>query len=173
MPVRDMDLFAAAEGAAVPVAANRGASGIDGTLASAAGFARGSERRVTLLIGDLAFLHDINSLGLLRSLDEPMVIVLLNNNGGGIFSFLPIAEHDDVFESHFGAPHGLTFEAAAALFELNYACPTSPDAFIRDYEAARSAPRSTLIEVRTDRRENVQAHRRLLEAVVAEVEATL
>jgi len=170
MPVRDMDAFAVFEGEAVPVEANRGTSGIDGTLASAAGFARGLNRRVTLLIGDLAFLHDINSLGLLKTLDPPMVIVLLNNNGGGIFSFLPIAEHKDVFESHFAAPHGFTFAAAAALFELDYACPASVDEFVREYERARCAATSTLIEVSTDRQENVRAHRILLESMVREID---
>ena len=93
MPVRDLDTYAAAGGAPVPVAANRGASGIDGTVATAAGFARGLGRPVTLLIGDLALLHDLNSLAMLR--DVPVVVVVLNNDGGGIFSFLPVARHKD------------------------------------------------------------------------------
>jgi len=166
MPVRDMDAFADCQRESLPVEANRGASGIDGTIASAAGFARGLERRVTLLIGDLAFLHDINSLGLLRSPDVSMVIVLLNNNGGGIFSFLPIAEHGDVFESHFGTPHGMSFEAAAALFGLDYTCPDSVRSFVDQYERARCTSGSTLIEVRTDRRENLRVHRLLQESVL-------
>lgn len=76
-----------------PVAANRGASGIDGVVSTAAGFAEGLSRPVTLLIGDLSFLHDINGLNLLRSGESrpPLTIVLVNNAGGGIFSFLPIA----------------------------------------------------------------------------------
>ena len=121
MPVRNMDVFGCTRPEPVQVGANRGASGIDGTIATAAGFARGLASPVTLVIGDVAFLHDLNSLRLVHSLEVPMVIVLLNNDGGGIFSFLPIAEHADVFERCFGTPHGMTFEHAASLFGLESA----------------------------------------------------
>ena len=87
MPVRDLDTYAATGGAPVLVAANRGASGIDGTVATAAGFARGLGRPVTLLIGDLALLHDLNSLAMLR--DVHVVVVVLNNDGGGISPSYP------------------------------------------------------------------------------------
>lgn len=171
MPVRDADTFAASPSGPHCVDANRGASGIDGTIATAAGYAHGSGRRVVLLIGDLAFLHDLGSLALLRHAAQPMVIVVLNNNGGGIFSFLPIAAHEDVFESHFAAPHGLTFEAAAALFGLRYARPASPEEFAAAYAAARGSSNSTVIEVRTDRLENVAVHRSLIQSAVEEVES--
>src|SRR5690606_32470191 len=91
MPVRDMDAFAAPGGGRAPVASNRGASGIDGTISAAAGYARGLGAPVTLVAGDLALLHDLNALALLR--DLPVVVVAINNHGGGIFSFLPIARH--------------------------------------------------------------------------------
>ncbi len=158
MPVRDMDTFGCPRPAPVVVGANRGASGVDGTIATATGFARGLGRRVTLMIGDVAFLHDLNSLRLLRTLDTPFVIVLLNNDGGGIFSFLPIAGFSDVFERYFGAPHGMTFEHAAALFDLSHAKPRSADEFVRVYEAARRGAGATLIEVQTGRRENYDLH---------------
>ena len=75
-------------GMTVFVNGNRGASGIDGLIASAAGYARGLDKPVTLMIGDLAALHDLNSLGMLRDLPVPLIIVLLNNGGGGhIFFF--------------------------------------------------------------------------------------
>jgi 2-succinyl-5-enolpyruvyl-6-hydroxy-3-cyclohexene-1-carboxylate synthase len=160
-----MDAVAAPGATARPVAANRGASGIDGTVASAAGFAWGLARPVTLLIGDLALLHDLNSLALLRACRDPFVLVLINNDGGGIFSFLPIAGYPDVFEPYFGTPHGLTFEAAASLFGLAYSRPATPEAFGDAYAAACRHPGGTLIEVRTDRRENRDLHERLLAAV--------
>ena len=166
MPVRDMDAFADSERGFLPVEANRGASGIDGTIASAAGFARGLKRPVTLLIGDLAFLHDLNSLSLVRHLAVPLVIVLLNNNGGGIFSFLPISQQTAVFESYFGTPHGIRFEAAAGLFGLDYAHPESADAFVENYQSALRASVSTLVEVTTERAENVRIHRWLRESVL-------
>ncbi len=163
MPVRDVDMFAALDGSAAPVAANRGASGIDGLVATAAGFAEGLNAPATLLTGDLALLHDLNSLAFLR--DRPVVVVVINNDGGGIFHFLPIAEHEAVFESYFGTPHGLTFEAAAALFGLNYHHPQSPQDFLAAYRAACSRKAGTIIEVTTDREENVRLHRRVLEQV--------
>lgn len=104
MPIRDMDMYGKPRAHTVRVGANRGASGIDGTLAAAVGFATGLRRPVTVLLGDLALLHDLNSLVLAHNSSAPLVIVVLNNNGGGIFSFLPIARFTDVFESYFAAP---------------------------------------------------------------------
>ena len=168
MPVRDLDTFAAADGAPVPVAANRGASGIDGTVATAAGFARGLGRPVTLLIGDLALLHDLNSLAMLR--DVHAIVVVLNNDGGGIFSFLPVARHEKLFEPYFGTPQGVGFEPAAGMFGLGYERPATAEDFVESYREACARGSSTLIEVKTDRKENVALHRRVLEEVAARVE---
>ena len=163
MPIRDMDTFAATDGPSVPVAANRGASGIDGTVATAAGFVRGSGRPVTLVIGDLALLHDLNSLAMLR--DLPVVVVVLNNDGGGIFSFLPVAQQKKFFEPYFGTPHGLGFEAVAAMFGLGYERPRTAPELLEAYRTACSRDASTLIEVATDRASNVALHRELLESI--------
>ncbi len=165
LPIRTMDMFAAGEGGRARVAANRGASGIDGTIATAAGFARGTGRPTALLIGDLALLHDLNSLALVR--DLPLTLIVLNNDGGGIFSFLPIAGQKDVFERYFATPHGLSFSAAAGLFGLAYAAPTSPAEFTAAAAKALAAKGPTLIEVRTDRRRNHALHARLQRALVA------
>ena len=167
MPIRDLDTFAAPDGAPVPVAANRGASGIDGTVATAAGFARGTGSPVTLLIGDLALLHDLNSLAMLR--DLPVVVVVLNNDGGAIFSFLPVARHKAFFEPYFGTPQGLTFEHAAAMFALDYEHTGTASGFVEAYRTACARNGPVLIEVRTDREKNVAVHRRLLEALSAEL----
>jgi len=168
MPVRDLDTHAAADGAPVPVASNRGASGIDGTVATAAGFARGLGRPVTLLIGDLALLHDLNSLAMLR--DIQVVVVVLNNDGGGIFSFLPVARHEEFFEPYFGTPQGVGFEPAAKMFGLDYERPATTAEFIEAYGSACARASSTLLEVKTDREQNVALHRRVLEEVAALVE---
>jgi 2-succinyl-5-enolpyruvyl-6-hydroxy-3-cyclohexene-1-carboxylate synthase len=167
MPIRDLDAFAAADGAGVPVAANRGASGIDGTVGTAAGYAHGLGLPVTLLIGDLALLHDLNSLAMLRGL--PVTVVVLNNDGGGIFSFLPVSEHKPFFEPFFGTPQGVGFESAAKMFGLDYTRPTSAEEFLTAYRAARSAESPSLIEVETDRDENVAFHRELLERAATAV----
>ena len=163
MPIRDLDTYAAEDGAPVPVAANRGASGIDGTVATAAGFAHASGRPVTLLIGDLALLHDLNSLAMLR--DLPVVVVVLNNDGGAIFSFLPVARHRDFFEPYFGTPQGLSFEHAAAMFGLGYRRPSSATEFLEAYRTACASSMPALIEVRTDREENEELHRKLLSEI--------
>jgi 2-succinyl-5-enolpyruvyl-6-hydroxy-3-cyclohexene-1-carboxylate synthase len=153
MPVRDVDRYAVDDGEAVPVFANRGASGIDGTVATTAGVAAGRGSPATLFIGDLALWHDLNSLALLadRPDGEPVVVVVVNNDGGGIFHKLPIREHEDVFEPYFTTPHGRTFEDAAATFGLAYDQPATPSAFTDAYRSACTRATPTLIEVRTDR----------------------
>jgi 2-succinyl-5-enolpyruvyl-6-hydroxy-3-cyclohexene-1-carboxylate synthase len=163
MPIRDLDTYAASDGASAPLAANRGASGIDGTIATAAGVARASGRPLTILIGDLALLHDLNSLAMVR--DLPVVVVVLNNDGGAIFSFLPVAHHEAFFEPYFGTPHGLSFEHAAAMFSLGYDCPRSATEFVEAYRKASGSSTPTLIEVRTERQENTRLHRELLSKV--------
>jgi len=172
MPVRDADAFAASTGTPPLVVSNRGASGIDGTVATAAGVARGLDAPVLLLIGDLALLHDLNSLALLRE-GPPVTVVAVNNDGGGIFHFLPIAEHDGVFEPYFGTPHGLGFEHAAEQFELTYYRPDTPSAFAAALASARSSEASALIEVRTDRAANRVLHADLLARIARAVDEML
>jgi 2-succinyl-5-enolpyruvyl-6-hydroxy-3-cyclohexene-1-carboxylate synthase len=168
MPVRDLNRHAAPNGPPVPAYANRGASGIDGTVATAAGVACGHDRPVTLLIGDLALWHDLNSLALLRA--QPVVVVVVNNDGGGIFHFLPIEEHDDVFEPYFTTPQGRSFESAADTFDLAYHRPESVEAFQEAYGQACEADGAALIEVQTDRDANRRVHEEIERTVAAAVE---
>jgi 2-succinyl-5-enolpyruvyl-6-hydroxy-3-cyclohexene-1-carboxylate synthase len=165
MAVRDMEMYGASGLGAVPLAANRGVSGIDGNLATAVGFAAGLGQGVTLLIGDLALLHDLNSLALLRTSANPVVVVVINNDGGGIFSFLPIAEIPRHFESCFATPHGLHFAAAAAMFALPYARPASLEELSTVYRQRLTARESAVIELVTDRHDNVLLHRSIQEAL--------
>ena len=165
LPVREMDMYACAGISRAVVQSNRGASGIDGTVAAAAGFASGLNRAVTLLIGDLALLHDINSLPLAKAARKPLVIVVLNNDGGGIFSFLPIAKFGNVLNKFFTVAHGLTFEHAAGLFQIDYHLADTTGAFREAYRRAVRKPGATLIEVRTDTRQNVELQRRIQAAV--------
>lgn len=171
MPVRDMNRYGAVRGPTVPALANRGASGIDGTVATAAGVVQGRGAPATLLIGDLALLHDLNALALLR--DQPVIVVAVNNSGGGIFHFLPIAEHDDVFEPYFTTPHPWSFEQAAACFELPYAQPTTVEGFVSAYRAACERGTSALIEVTTDRADNRAVHDALEQRVARAVQRTV
>ena len=168
MPVRDLNRHAPPDGPSVPASANRGASGIDGTVATAAGVAHGHGGPATVLLGDLALWHDLNSLALLR--DRPVVVVVVNNDGGGIFHFLPIREHDAVFEPYFTTPQGRTFEGAAQTFDLAYHRPGSVEAFRSAYRSSCERDGPSLIEVRTDRDENRRVHRALERGVAQAVE---
>ena len=165
MPIRDADRYGAADGHGPLVAANRGASGIDGNIATAAGYARGLEKKVTAVIGDLAALHDLNSLALLKDLPAPVILVIINNNGGGIFHFLPIAEHPAHFERFFGTPHGLRFEEIARAFDLAYFRPATNQELSETYAAALEGSASCIIEIQTDREENLRLHRELDEKI--------
>ena len=163
MPIRDMDAYAAVrkDRAALRCGVNRGASGIDGNIATAAGFAQGLGKPVTLLIGDLSFLHDLNSLTLLRTLEHPLHIVVINNNGGGIFSFLPIAQQKDIFETHFGTPQDYDIRSAAETFGIPYIKPSTNGDFRECYAESCRSTVSGIIEITGSRDENVMEHRRL------------
>ncbi|MEM1044414.1 MAG: 2-succinyl-5-enolpyruvyl-6-hydroxy-3-cyclohexene-1-carboxylic-acid synthase [Bacteroidota bacterium] len=177
MPVRDIEMYAEPSGTISHVEANRGASGIDGTIATAHGVARGLQAPVVALVGDLALLHDQTSLALLRG-GPPVVVVVINNDGGGIFHRLPIASGPgalagDTFERFFGTPHGLTFEHAAAQAGLAYHQPDSIEAFEQALDTATASGASALIEVRTDRDEQAALRRRIEAAVAEAVDAAL
>ncbi|HEY2028418.1 MAG TPA: 2-succinyl-5-enolpyruvyl-6-hydroxy-3-cyclohexene-1-carboxylic-acid synthase [Myxococcales bacterium] len=156
MPIRDVDVFGG-----VPrgrVLANRGLNGIDGIVSSAAGAAFATGVATTVLVGDLALLHDLSGLVTASRLRIPLRVVCVNNDGGGIFHFLPIASHQDVFEPLFGTPHGIDLKGAATLAGASYLRATD----IRTLLAAFESPHKLqLIEVRTDRRENLEQHRAL------------
>jgi 2-succinyl-5-enolpyruvyl-6-hydroxy-3-cyclohexene-1-carboxylate synthase len=162
MPVRDIETFWPALDAPPRVLAQRGANGIDGTLAAAFG-AAATGARVVAHLGDVALAHDIGALLTAKRLDIPLTIVLVDNGGGGIFDFLPAATQRDAYEEHVATPTGLEAERIAALFDLAY----EP---VDDLEAIREAP-GTLLHVRTDRAENVALHRRVWEEVSARLKA--
>jgi 2-succinyl-5-enolpyruvyl-6-hydroxy-3-cyclohexene-1-carboxylate synthase len=161
MPIRDLDLHADRHSNAIRIGANRGTSGIEGAIASATGFAVGLQAPVTAIVGDLSSLHDLNSLDLLRRNLQPVIVIIINNDGGGIFSFLPIAKSTQVFEPYFGTPHGVDFSHAAAMFGIDYYHPLDRSAFVEQYTQALANHRSAIIEVTTDRAENWQFHQDL------------
>lgn len=104
-----------------PVYGNRGASGIDGLIASVAGVQRANQRPTLAVLGDISALYDLNSLALLSQNNSPVVLVVVNNNGGSIFSLLPTPEAER--ERFYRMPHGLNFEHAAKMFNLKYSSP--------------------------------------------------
>jgi len=161
MPIRDMEMYGNSKLDNVPVISNRGVSGIDGNVASAVGYAQGSCKPVTFVIGDLALLHDLNSLALVAKSRHPVVVIAVNNDGGGIFSFLPIAETPRHFETCFGTPHGLQFSQAAKMFGLSYQHPATQSELEQSYIRAVESGKSAIIEIRTDRVQNLKEHKRI------------
>jgi 2-succinyl-5-enolpyruvyl-6-hydroxy-3-cyclohexene-1-carboxylate synthase len=169
MPIRDLDMYGVGKidrdnnTENLRIGANRGTSGIEGAIASATGFAVGLQAPVTAIVGDLSSLYDLNSFALLQHNLQPVIVIIINNDGGGIFSFLPIAKSTELFEPYFGTPHGLEFQQAAAMFKLNYYHPRDRDELIRDYHRSLANNRSAIIEVTTDRTENLQLHQALVQ----------
>ena len=161
MPIRDIDSFASYYGSQVSTLTNRGASGIDGTIATAIGASIATNKPVTVILGDLALLHDLNSLAMARHLDASFIVIVVNNNGGGIFSFLPIAEFTDVFEPFFGTPNDVTFNGAAKMFDAAYYKPSTIEEFRSTYSQAMEEKGFFLIEVETDRKENLLIHKNI------------
>lgn len=164
MPIRDIDTFLLKTAKDIRIFANRGANGIDGIVSTALGFSAGSERPCYLLIGDLAFLHDISGLTATRYQDCQLTIIVMNNDGGGIFSYLPQASVEQHYEDLFGTPTALEFEQIASMYEINYAQVETLEEL---YEKFVYVPNNALrlIEIFTDREENVYAHRALWQQI--------
>lgn len=164
MPIRDMDMLVNHCNAAW-IGVNRGVSGIDGNIATAAGMAWASNTRTIAYIGDMTALHDINSLALLTKTSTPVVVVIVNNKGGGIFSFLPIARNTELLDTYFTNPHDFQFDKAAAFFGLPYYRATSCTELQESLHQSLHAGTSAVIEVAVDREVNMKAHAELAAAV--------
>lgn len=167
MPIRDVETFAPVD-APARVLSNRGANGIDGTLATAFGVAAGYDGPVAVLLGDVAFAYDLSALLCAARHGQALAIVVLNNNGGGIFEFLPLSTIDRAtFEEHVATPPGLEIAKAADLYGCDHVEPADLPAFHAALEAALASDRTTIIEVRTERAANVALHREVWAAVSA------
>jgi 2-succinyl-5-enolpyruvyl-6-hydroxy-3-cyclohexene-1-carboxylate synthase len=165
MPIRDIETFASARLDGPRILANRGANGIDGTVSSAFGVAAATDRPTVLMIGDVALAHDIGGLLAHRRYRLPLTIVLLNNDGGGIFEFLPVAGQTDAFEEHVATPHGLDFRLAAELYGCGHGVVSSPAELEAALGRSLRERGTTIIEVRTDRQANLKLHRRIAAAL--------
>jgi 2-succinyl-5-enolpyruvyl-6-hydroxy-3-cyclohexene-1-carboxylate synthase len=167
MPIRDVDAFVRGDRRRLRIVSNRGANGIDGVISTALGAAAVAAGPVVLLVGDLSFLHDLNGMLAASKFDLDATVVVLNNDGGGIFSFLPQAEQLDAttFEALFGTPTGLEIAAAARLFGASHALPGNWGAFRHELCRAIDGRGLSVIEVVTERTRNVAQHRAVWAAV--------
>ena len=169
MPVRDVEWYGGAR-ADITVLANRGANGIDGVIATAIGIALATRLPTALLIGDIAFLHDSSALVGLAARGVDLTIVVVDNDGGGIFSFLPQATAlpHERYEQLFGTPHGADVVALAAAHGLPAEEVASIDDLHRHLEAGGRSTgqgRTRVFRIGTDRAANVRVHEELHRAV--------
>jgi 2-succinyl-5-enolpyruvyl-6-hydroxy-3-cyclohexene-1-carboxylate synthase len=173
MPVRDLDDWLVGSARAIRPLSNRGANGIDGVVSTALGAAAAEVGPVALVVGDLSFLHDLNALVAARLHDLSATIVLIDNDGGGIFSFLPQATTDapevglpDHYEELFGTPHGIDVGPIVAALGGEYH-RVGPKELRGALDASIGRPGIRVLAFRTERRRNVELHREAA-AVVAE-----
>jgi 2-succinyl-5-enolpyruvyl-6-hydroxy-3-cyclohexene-1-carboxylate synthase len=176
MPVRDVEAFAPPRSSPPSVLANRGANGIDGVVSTALGVALGSGRPTVALVGDLAFLHDCSALVRGPGIDPPCTIVVADNGGGGIFSFLPPASALDAttFEHLFGTPQATDVAAVAGGFGLPVTDVDNVDSAVSAVGRTLGSGRLSVVRVRLPGRdENVEGHRRVNRSVVGAVETAI
>ncbi|WP_049936180.1 2-succinyl-5-enolpyruvyl-6-hydroxy-3-cyclohexene-1-carboxylic-acid synthase [Haloplanus natans] len=168
-PVRDADRYMAPTDAGYTVLGNRGASGIDGVVSTALGAGSATTDHLSLVIGDLAYYHDGNGLLSALRCGVDATIVLIDNDGGGIFHRLPIESFDPPFTEAFRTPHGLDFEPTADFYDLGYAAVEDRAGFRDAYAESVASDGTDVIDVRTDGEASQRTRERLVEETVAEL----
>lgn len=169
MPIRDADTYFQVTERDVKIYANRGANGIDGVVSTAFGIQAANRRPGYLLIGDLAFLHDLNGLIASKLQSADMTIVVMNNDGGGIFSYLPQSQEERYFEDLFGTPTGIRFKAAAEMYDAEYFSAVTVEELQHALRTSKDKP-VRIIEVTTNRAHNVTTHRKLWSCLNTELD---
>ena len=167
MPVRDLDTFFWCSEHRIRIMGNRGASGIDGVVSSALGASAGAgpNEPTVLVLGDLSFFHDLNGLLAARLYQLDLIIVLINNDGGGIFSFLPQAAYPEHFEQLYGTPTGLDFRLAVQMYGGQFQREESWEQFRKAVSQGLNTGGLHVIEVPTERTSNVKMHHQLWEVI--------
>lgn len=168
MPIRDVEAYGPIGRDDVRYLSNRGTNGIDGVISTALGVrAPYNCDRMIVLTGDLAFLYDASALAIAQRHDIPLTIVCVDNDGGGIFSFLPVAEHEEHFEELIAAPSGVDVEAVAKAYGFDYTAPRNEE------ELAAAVEQPGFVHLKTDRAANKAAHDRVAGHVLDSVGAAL
>ncbi len=165
MPIRDFDYFASITQKRISIFNNRGASGIDGITSTALGIAATDSTPTILLTGDLAFYHDLNGLLAANKYKIPLVTVLINNNGGGIFEVLPIAKYGKVFKEYFIAPHNLNFQPFVKAYGGKYKLIESWSEFRSTFKRALTSKQFHVLEIKTDAAKSLTLRRKYWELV--------
>jgi len=160
MPVRDIDYFAVKSDKNICVFNNRGASGIDGITSTALGIQAHSQKPTILITGDLAFYYDLN--GLLTSLKYkiPLVVILINNNGGGIFQMLPVSNYKKVFNDYFITPHNLNFSSIVKSYGGNFKNITDWKHLRTEFKSAIRQQKLTVLQVKTNSKQSADLRKK-------------
>lgn len=172
MPIRDLDAFGHPSPVPLRVLCNRGASGIDGVVSSAFGAASQADGPTVCLIGDVAFFHDQNGLLWSREADAAVVFVVIDNDGGGIFHMLPIAEHEPDFTRFFATPHGIDARHAAAAHAIPFRDVEIGDLTAEVGDAIETGG-SHVLRVRTDRAAQQRLRSANFDEIIGSVRAAL
>lgn len=146
-----------------PVYTNRGASGIDGLLATAAGVSIASNQPLVAMLGDMSALYDLNSLALFKHVRQPTILFVINNNGGAIFDMLPV--EDSVKEQYYRLGHGLDFSPAATMFGINYSRPYTWADLNSVLKQAYGRKETTLIEIKVNPNDGSKIYKSLIEQI--------
>jgi 2-succinyl-5-enolpyruvyl-6-hydroxy-3-cyclohexene-1-carboxylate synthase len=172
MPIRDLDTFFTNNEKSIHALGNRGANGIDGLVSTAMGISSQNEHTV-LVIGDLSFYHDLNGLLAAKHHHLNSTIVLINNDGGGIFSFLPQSQEEKHFETLFGTPIGLDYEHVVKMYGGKFTSVENWAEFRKAISYSLNGKGLHVVEVKTDRQENVMIHRKMWNNVSQEIKNLL
>lgn len=159
-PIRDLDFFSSANTKNIKVFQNRGASGIEGITSTALGIAINSNQPTFLIIGDLSFYHDLNSLLIAKQFKIALTIILINNNGGGIFNFLPISKHKNVFKEYFTTPTNLSFNKLAKAFVIDYKEIKNLEKLYNQIAVFTEQRKTAIIEVKTNSKKSLVLRKR-------------
>jgi len=171
LPARDFDYFATYSNR-IKIFNNRGASGIDGIISTVAGIATQSESPSVLIIGDLAFYHDISGLLALKKYKIPLIIILLNNDGGAIFETLPIAEEKDIqFEEYFKTPIDIDYKSIVKGFGGNYKLISSSSVLMKEFKNAKKRDKFSVLEIKIDSKLSQNEREKFWAVLTAQVEA--
>ncbi len=164
-PIRDADALLFAKGSNIDIFANRGLSGIDGNIATSLGIAEGLEKPVVSILGDMTALHDMNSFAMLKGTNQPMLTIVINNGGSGIFSFLPIGQNshlqEELVDNYFFTSHTIHLEHAAKMFDISYQKMEPSGSIEQVLLSFYENPISTIVEVFVEKGASLKLQRKL------------
>ncbi len=155
MPVRDLDYFSQQTEKTIILHSNRGASGIDGILSTSLGIQKASNKPAALITGDMAFYYDLTSLLTAEKYKIPLVVILINNNGGAIFGMLPVSSYGKKFKDYFVNPHNLNFGSIVKGFNAEHRLIRDRDDLKKSMSAAFKEKKLTVLEIKTDMKSSI------------------